>query len=311
MGLFPRNFNEYIASMGIPRGPNSQVFLVDTDDGDDNSTGKNIRSPMKTVPAAEDKCVSGQHDVVLMVSNDSADELAAALAWDKDFTHLVGMSSNLPGVGQRCRITGGTTADLTELVTFSGKGCIVRNIQFFNGADADVDSGAVIVSGDRNEFRNVFFAGMGHVTPAARAGSFSLKVAGEENHFERVTIGLDTIVRAAANPELWITTGATRNRFWYSDIQSASETIGKLLALFDGGDRWTEFLSCMWSNFSVNHAVSLTNAISDTNGSTHEIRFRGDNPLVGVTGWADTVTSIRSAQPAPAAGFGIAVNPTT
>ncbi len=310
MSLFPRNFNEYIASMGIPRGPNSQVYLVDPDNGSDNNIGTNIKKPMATVPGAFAKTVTDQHDVVLMISNDSADELAAIIAWSKDFTHLVGMSSNLPGIGQRSRITGGTTTDLTHLIDFSGKGCIVRNIQFFNGADEDEDSGAVIVSGDRNEFTNVFFAGMGHVTPAARAGSFSLKVTGEENKFERCYIGLDTVIRAAANKELWISTGARDNSFIDCMLVSYSETAGKFLVLVDGGDRWLVFENTIFYNFSVNHVNTLANAFSDTLGSTHDIIFKGKNPLVGIDGWGDTVTSMWFADSVPAAGAGKAINPT-
>lgn len=310
MSLFPRNFNEYIASMGIPRGPSSQVFLVDPDNGSDNNNGKDIDHPMATVAAAYALTVTDQHDVVMVISNDSADTLGAAITWSKDFTHLVGLSSNLFGVGQRSRVIGGATTDLTVLITFSGKGCIVRNINFSNETDANVDSGAIIVSGDRNEFTNVFFAGMVHATPAARAGSYSLRVSGEENLFHRCAIGLDTIIRAAANAELHITTGAARNTFLDCHLSSYSETAGKFLVLVDGGDRWTIFENSIFQNFSVNHVNTLTNAFSDTLGSTHDIIFKGKNVLVGIDGWGDTVTSMWFSDSVPAAGAGIAINPT-
>jgi hypothetical protein len=256
--------------------------------------------------------VADQHDVVVFISGDTGNALSAALTWSKDYTHLIGLSSDLPGVGQRCRVTGSAAADLSVLVTFSGNGCIVRNIQFFNGGDADADAGAVIVSGSRNEFRNCFSAGMGHATPAARAGSYSLKVSGAENLFDRCAIGLDTIVRAAANPELWLASGATRNVFHRCRFLSYSETAAKVLVLAeDGIDRWTEFEDCIFQNFSVNWAVSLTNAFSVTAAATHQIILRGQCQLVGVTGWADTVTHIYSAAPVSNAGFGVAVNPTT
>lgn len=312
MSLFPRNVNEYIISMDLPRGPNSQGYLVDPDNGvDESSRGKNFNQPLATLEFAEDLTTTDQQDSILLISNDSGNALAAELAWDKDFTHLVGLSSNLPGMGQRARVTGSAAVDLTELVNFSGKGCIIRNVQFMNEADANVDSGAVIVSGDRNEFTNVFFAGMGHVTPAARAGSFSLKVMGEENYFNKSTVGLDTVVRAAANKELWLAAGAIRNTFEDIWFQSASETAGKFLVLQDGGDRWTRFRNCGFYNFSVNHANTLANAFSDTLGSTHDIVFEGKNTLIGIDGWGDTVTSMWFADAVPNAGAGIAINPTT
>ena len=310
MGLFPRNFNEYLASMGIPRGPLSQVYLVDPDNGVAGRDGTTLKTTMAGVEEAYALTVTDQHDVVMMISNDSASALAAAIAWSKDFTHLVGLSSNLNGVGQRCRITGSAALDLTQLVTFSGKGCIVRNIQFFNGADANVDSGAVVVSGDRNEFTNCFFAGMGHTTPGARAGSYSLTLSGEENEFNNCHIGLDTVLRAAANAELLVTGGA-RNYFEKCRFASASETAGKFLVSITGCDRFIEFRDCVFYNFSVNHAATLTNAFSDTEASTHDVIFSGSITIVGCDGVGDTVTSMWGAQPVPNAGFGIGVNPTT
>lgn len=313
MSLYPKNINEYLSLIGIPRGPNSQVFIVDPDNGDDTYSGTNWKKPLASVAAAYAKCVADQHDVVVMIANDSGDEPSAAITWSKDFTHLVGLSSNLPGVGQRCRIVGTAGNDLTPIVTFSGKGCIVRNIQFYNGKDADTDSGAVIVSGGRNEFYNCFFAGMGHATPAARAGSYSLKVTGEENHFERCAIGLDTVTRGAANAELWVSTGAARNTFWECRLLSQSETAGKFMVKFDGSNIWwNEFKACIFQNFSVNWANTLTNAMNVAPTGTHYVILRGnENQLVGIDGWGDTVTHIYGAGPAPDAGFGISTNPTS
>lgn len=311
MGLYPRNINDYLVLQGIPRGLNSEVYFVDPVGGDDSNPGTNFEQPLKTVEAAYALCTSDQHDTIVLLSGDTADNPAASITWSKDYTHLIGLSSDLPGVGQRCRIVGTAALDLTPVITFSGNGCIVRNVQIYNGKDANTDSGAVIVSGSRNEFKNVFFAGMAHATPAARAGSYSLKVTGAENLFEDCSIGLDTIIRAAANAELWISTGAARNIFRRCRFLSYSETAGKFLVLIDGMDRWVEFEDCTFQNFWENWGGSLTNAFSVTAAATHQILLKGKNLLVGVTGWADTVTHIYSAEPAPNAGFGIGLNPTT
>lgn len=312
MGLYPRQITEYLAALSIPRGPNSNIYLVDPVNGSDTNSGDRWTKPLASVAAAYAKCVADQHDTVLFLSGDTADNPAASITWAKDYTHLIGLSSNLPGVGQRCRIVGTAGNDLTPVATFSGNGCIVRNIQFYNGKDADTDSGCVIVSGSRNEFTNCFFAGMGHATPAARAGSYSLKVSGSENVFERCAIGLDTIVRAAANCELWLASGAARNVFRRCRFLSYSEEATKVLVLAEEGiDRWNEFEDCIFQNFSANWVTSLSNAFSVTAASTHQIVLRGLNQLVGVTGWADTVTHVYAAAPAPNAGFGVAVNPTT
>jgi hypothetical protein len=302
---------KYLVLAGIPRGPKSKSYVVDPVNGSDNNTGTSFMAPLASLAAAYALCVADQHDAVIFVSGDTGNALAAAITWSKDYTHLIGLSSDLPGVGQRCRVTGSATADLTVLVTFSGSGCIVRNIQFFNGGDADADAGAVVVSGSRNEFKNCFFAGMGHATPGARAGSYSLKVTGSENLFDRCAIGLDTITRAGANAELWITTGAVRDVFRACRFLSQSEEATKVLVKVDGSDIWWhEFEDCIFQNFSVNWAVALTDAFSVGTTATHYIILRGLNQLVGVTGWASTVTHVYSAAPVSNAGFGVAVNPT-
>lgn len=310
MGLFPPNAE--IALANIPRSTKSKVFVVDPANGSDSNPGLKFEAPLASVAAAYAKCTADQHDVVLFVAGPTADQPTASITWAKNFTHLIGLSGDLPGVGQRCRIVGNATVDLTPVITWSASGCIVRNIQVFNGKDHNSDSGAVIVSGSRNVFENVFIAGMAHATPAARAGSYSLTLSGAENIFSDCSIGLDTIVRGAANAELVVDgASAARNIFRRCRFLSASETAGKFLVTIANMDRWIEFEDCIFQNFSVNWAVSLTDAFNVTAAATHQIVLRGQNQLVGVTGWANTVTRVYSVQPQSNAGFGVVVNPTT
>jgi hypothetical protein len=316
MGLYPRNLNEYVASLGIPRGPNSQAYLVDTEQGNDSASGTNWGAPMLTLEAAEDKCVADRHDTVVLLSRDTECKPAAAIAWDKDFTHLVGYGNGISGVGQRSRIVGTAALDLAQVITFAGKGCLVKNIQIFNENDAAADSGAAIVSGGRNFFENVFFAGMGSVTAGARAGSYSLALTGEENTFKRCSIGLQTIIRAAANAELLIS-GASpyRNKFIQCEFLSWSVTAAKLLVKFVAGSvPWTtQFEDCLWENLDMTaggaDGASIDNAIGDSSTAKHQCILRGKNMFVGCTGVADTLTNIYSAEPVPSTGFGLAVNP--
>ena len=307
------DLRKYLGLMDLPMGPLSQTFLVDPVNGSDNNPGTNLDQPFASLEEAEDHCVADQHDAVVQLSGDMGNALSAALAWDKAYTHLVGLGSRLPGVGQRTRITGSPSVDATQLLTISANGCIFRDFQLFNGADADADSGAAIVSGSRNEFTRIFFAGMGHATPAARAGSYSLKLQGAENFFDDCVIGLDTIVRAAANAELVVdSANAARNHFRRCRFQSYSETAGKFLAQISNMDRWIEFESCKFHNFSVNWAASLTNAFNVSASATHLILFTGEQPLfVGCTGIGDIVTHMYASAPAPNAGWGLGLNPTT
>ncbi len=312
MGLFPKALDEYVALAGIPRGPLSKIFIVDPANGSDSNPGLTFQKPLKSLAAAYAKCTTNQNDVVLMIPGPTGDNPTAAITWSKSYTHLIGLSGNLPGMGQRCRIVNHADNDLAVLFTLSGSGCIIKNVQFFDGKDKNEDGACVLVSGGRNYFENVFVAGMGHATPGGRAGSYSLKVSGEENTFKNCTIGLDTIVRAAANAEL-IVAGA-RNRFIGCDIRSNSVTAGKFLVKVDntGGDlRDSIFENCLFFNYTTNWANGITDAFSmPAGGSTHFVILKGDCQLVGVnSGWADNLTHIYVSGPQPHAGFGVSTNP--
>jgi hypothetical protein len=312
MSLYPRAVEAALA--GIPRGPLSNVYVVDPANGDDDNLGDRWTKPLATVAAAYAKCVANQNDVVLMAGGPTADAPTAALTWAKGFTHLVGLTGPLQGMGQRARIVNHADNDLAVLFTLSAQGCIIKNVQFFDGKDKGEDGAAVLVSGSRNVFENVFVAGMGHATPAGRAGSYGLKVTGSENLFLDCTIGLDTIVRSAANAELVV--AGERNRFVHCDLRSYSETAGKFLVKVDNsaGDlRDTIFEDCLFFNYTANWANGIDNAFDmPAAGNTHYVILRGACQLVGVnSGWADVVTHIYGAGPAPDAGFGISTNPTT
>jgi len=267
-------------------------------------------SPFTSLLTAYNQCTAGQHDTVFMIGSDTAWDPAASLTWAKSHTHLIGISSPLPGQGQRCRIEGSTTNDLVTLLTVSASGCIFSNLKWVNLGDKDQDSGAVVVTGGRNAFINCQIAGMGHATPAARAGSYSLTLSGSENHFERCSIGLDTIVRAEANAELLVTGGA-RNSFWDCWFESYSETAGHFAVSITGMDRYIEFKDCMFYNFSVNWGNAITNAFSITVAPTHYVILRGACQFVGYTGTADTVGHVYQAAPTPSVTAGLSTQPTT
>lgn len=311
MGLFPKYASEYLALAGIPSGPNANVWIVDPQVSASGS-GKSFKSPLKTLEEAYALCTANQNDVVLVVGGPTALTPTAGLTWAKNYTHLVGMSADI-SMGQRCRIVNHADNDLAVLFTLSASGCIIRNIQFFDGKDKNEDGAAVLISGSRNLLENCFVAGMGHATPAGRAGSYSLKISGAENTLRNCTIGLDTIIRSAANSELIV--AGERNYFERCIIRSYSETAGKFLVTIDNsaGDlRDTGFVDCVFFNYSANWASGITNAFHmPAAGNTHFVWLK-DCQLVGVgSGWADVVTHIYSADGAPNAGFGISLNPTT
>ncbi|MBI4916867.1 MAG: hypothetical protein HY825_13550 [Acidobacteria bacterium] len=297
-------------------GKTSRVFVVDPANGSDSNSCISFASPCAGLAAAYAKTVSGRNDTVLLVGGATATNPTATITWANSYTHLVGLTGDLPGMGQRARIVGTSANALTEVITFSGSGCIVKNIQVFNGASTAIDAGAATVSGSRNYFENVFWAGMGDATalgPATRAGGYSLKVTGSENMFVSNTIGLDTVVRSAANYELAVS--GSRNSFRDSLILSNSVTSGKFLVQIDNsaGDlRYTTFTRVLFHNYTENWASGISNAFDmPAGGSTHYV-ILDDCQLVGVgSGWADTVTHVYLDGAQPNAGAGISTNPTT
>lgn len=291
------------------------VYYVDPANGDDDDDGLSMENALKTVAAAYAKCTDGANDVVAMIGGATADYPTEAIVWAKNYTHLIGLSADLPGMGQRCRIVNHADNDLAVLFTLSGSGCIVKNIQFFDGKDKAEAGACVLVSGSRNHFKNVFFAGMGSAEAGAAfhlTGSYSLTVSGSENYFEDCTVGLDTVVRDVANHEL-IVSGA-RNRFKHCDIRSNSVTAGKFLVKIDASTDLRDIIfdDCLFFNYSENWATGITDAFNVSGGNTHFIILRGNCQFVGVgLGVANTVTHVYGAGAAPNAGMFISTQPTT
>ena len=211
MGLFPKQFEPSLADM--PLGPNSNIYFVDPANGDDDAPGKSRFQPMKTILAAYNKCVAGQNDIVAYIAGTSGETLSAAFVWSKSYTHLVGLCAQTR-VGQRSRIFQlSTLTGASPFITVSGSGCIFKNLYVFQGVDDATSLVNVSVTGGRNYFENVHFAGGGHTTQAVNGGG-SLKLDGaEENTFKNCTIGVDTIAAATGMMGLLFDGGAKRNEF--------------------------------------------------------------------------------------------------
>jgi hypothetical protein len=312
MGLYPRNLNEYVAGMGIPRGPLSKVFLVDPVNGSDSNSGKDWLHPLKTLLAAEDLCTGDRHDAVLFLSGDTADNPTAAIGWDKDYTHLIGLSSNVYGVGQRCRVVALAATDLTVPITFSGNGCIVKNMQFNNEHATGAATGCAIISGSRNYFENVFF-----MSPtSAYAASYAGKVTGSENVFLRCSFGQFTNPRSAASYSLWLANGlCLRNKFVKCEFLCWSTVTTHVLVKIESdivGETFvTQFEDCLFDN--LNGGGTLAHAIVDGATETHhQIVLRGKNEFIGVSAVTDVAAYTWSTEGAPAgAGAHLAKNDLT
>jgi hypothetical protein len=300
MGLFPKNLNEYAASLGIPRGPKSKVYLVDPVNGDDDNSGTSWQKPLASLEAAEDLCVANQHDTVLFLAGASADNPTALITWDKSYTHLVGLGSELPGMGQRNRVVATAATALANMILFSGNGCIVKNMQFGN----EYATGAVTVAtvtGQRCLFENVFFM----VPFSVTAASCSLKISGGENTFRDCTFGQHTMVRTGTSRNVWFYKGAgdnQRNKFIHCEFLSWSSATTHVLAYTDvdiNNEAFTvQFDNCLWDNLNGSGEAGgvLAVAIDDNCAVHHQILLRGLNQFAGCTAVADPLTYVLTAE---------------
>jgi hypothetical protein len=296
MSLFPKNLNEFVAGMGIPRGPKSKVYLYDPVNGATGNTGTSWESPLLTLEAAEDKCVANQHDVVLALAGATACNPAAAVAWDKSYTHLIGIGPELPGMGQRSRVVMAAATAVTPVITFSGNGCIVKNMQFNQEKATGAASGVAIITGQRCLFENVFFM----CPTSATAASYSVKMSGGENTFRRCTFGQHTNVRSAASRNLWLHKGdgdCHRNKFIDCEFLSWATGGGTAHVLvytdvdIDVEVFTAQFENCLFHNIGP---ATLAVAIDDNCATTdHQIILRGrNNCFAQVTAVADPLTYV-------------------
>lgn len=214
--------------------------------------------PMATIEGAYALMASGVHDVLHYVSGGTSINLAAAVDWSKSYAHFVGHCAPTR-TAQRARIF--QTATLTgasPLWTVSGSGCVFMNFYIFQGVDDATSLINFSVTGGRNYFENVHFAGGGHASQAIDGGA-SLHLNGaEENTFVNCTIGVDTIDAATGMMGILMDAEAHRNEFYGCKVRMRAGNGGAgFLEIVDstGIDRDNIFDRCKFLN---NSAIDMT-----------------------------------------------------
>lgn len=319
------NFPNGVSSFGIPVLGGSGIpftgnyYFVNPLTGSDGDDG-GADTPLKTITAAYDRCVSGNNDVVYVEGNGLSTgtaRLSATLTWAKNATHLIGITAPTM-VAQRARIAATSGVNFTPLINVTGAGCMISNLSIFHGYDSAVAQVAFVAGGERNYYGNVNFGGMGHATAAAQTGSRSI-VIGEaasgkgENTFENCVFGLDTVTRSAANYTMEIIGGAPRNIFrdCYFPSYISSAAAAYLLVGASGIDRFTVFERCSFLNAVKSGGTTMTQA-AVLNAAAGGLMLMKDSTLVGVTDWETTPTNqiYLDGGPPVAATSGLAVNNT-
>jgi hypothetical protein len=179
-----------------------KIFYVDSVNGADGNSGRDPDAALLTVEAALVACTANNNDIVVLLPKATGYALAAAVDWNKAYTHLVGAWA--PNArGARCRVTA-AAGIATNMWTVSVAGCVFQNIKFSNSSNTAA-SGAVVVTSGRNNFFNCKMEAMMGATSAASATAYTLKFTGssaEECYFKNCVIGQDTILRSTANADV-------------------------------------------------------------------------------------------------------------
>ena len=240
---------------GIP--PGGAVFWLDpshalANDGNGKTgVGASITKPMATLPGAYALLRANKHDVVMYKAGSTSLNLSATLTWAKNYAHLIGLCAPSK-TAQRARIFQASDAtSLSPLINITATGCIFSNIYVFQGVD---DAGSLLniqVTGGRNFFGNIHFAGGGHATMAIN-GAGSLKLNGaEENRFVGCTIGVDTISAATGVAGMLMDGEAHRNEFEDCDfaLYAGNANVFHVEVIDNTGfDRRNTFRRCLFTN---------------------------------------------------------------
>ena len=262
-------------------------YWLDPTNGNDSNDGKQPERAFKTFAIAYAALTAGQHDRLFYIAGSSSISLAAGITWAKDYTHFIGVGAPV-GVGNRARFF--CSAAVATQVTFSASGCIFSNLSFFNGFDDASALGCGLVTGKRNYFDNVRFAGIGHNTQDA-ANAYSLELnAAEENVFKNCVIGLDTIDRGAAtNSEIRLDAGASRNTFedcFIYALTGANTHVLVLVVDAAGVDRYTRFKNCEFMSLSGSNAIPMLSAFTlPTSMATAYITLDNRCTAVDIVDW--------------------------
>ncbi len=304
--------------IGLPYVGN--IYYIDPTNGDDTAnSGTSQDDALKTLTAAYAKVTDNNHDVIVITPGGTGSGTGtvetAAITWAKNLTHLVGNVAGTP-LSSRARVTT-TTAALSPFITISGQGNSFHNVQFYSSATTNYIN--VRVSGNRNYFSNVHFAGLANATAGDNATGASLELYGaQENYFSNCTIGIDTVTRTAANANLKISLGSdtvARNVFDDCIFPMMADADAPLFIKQGdslGMDRWNLFRRCQFINCIGSTSTQQTDAFS-VHATPGGLLVLQDCLKIGATGWANNLTSVYilsvSSNSTYNQGIGFAVNP--
>jgi hypothetical protein len=248
---------------GLP-GRGNRIWW-DPINGSDSYDGRTPFSAKKTLAAAFALMVADQNDTLYAlgaVASNTGDDLSAAIDWNKNACHLIGVCAPTE-ISPRAKVFQAAAATgLSPLFTISASGCMFENFMFFQGVNNAASLICTKITGGRNTFRGVHFAGGGHATQAIDGGASLLLDGAEECLFERCTIGLDTVDAGDGMAGILFDSEAHRITFRDTVIRLRAGHAGaRWVEIVDntGIDRDIRFIKC---DFLNNSATNLTSGFS-------------------------------------------------
>lgn len=245
----------YLAGSGLSMTRGQQVFL-DPTNGDDAADGGTPEAAVATLEEGYDRLVADRHDALIYIAGPSSISLTEEFVWAKNYTHFFGICAPV-GSAKRARIfQDGDATGLSPLFTISATGCMFRDLYIFQGVADATSLINVEVSGGRNYFENIHFAGGGHATQAVNGGAALHLNGAEENDFVRCVIGVDTAAQGNGFAGLLVAAagGAPRNRFWdclFTLYAGHAGVIHVELLNNSGLDRDLRFTRCDFENLAA------------------------------------------------------------
>lgn len=265
------NFPFGVSSFGVPLASGGLLpftgnyWWVNESNGSDADAGTSPSTAFATLTHALSKVIDNNNDVIFLTGTVHT---TATVAWNKNQTHLIGLSAP-NGITPRSRISQTGSTPFSPLVNVTGQGCIFMNIGTFHGFASATPQICWADNGARNYYQGCAFLGMGNATAAAQTGSRNLTVGAGgngENLFVGCTIGLDTIQRTAANYSLEFLGATPRNQFkdclFTADIGSGGAGAGFVNAATGSVDRTTIFKGCEFLNNIASGATTETQTMN-------------------------------------------------
>ncbi len=327
------NFPGGVSSFGMPVLPGvrmpftGKAYFVNPVNGNDGNDGQSpeVGRAFATLYRAHAECVSGNNDVVFLMSNGQSSgaarlSLASALAettrsgasaatsgkliWSKHATHLIGISAggNVSGRARIAPPTGTYTAATfasNDFMLISGDGCYFSNIHVYDGfSTGDAAQRCVVITGQRNVFENCMFDGINTAAAAGSASARVITIDGSvgggygEHKFVNCVIGGSTGTARGnfANASVELKGASPRNQFIGCIFDAQCSGAGPLHVLTTGAgaiDRWTLFEDCKFINNIKSTSTQMTVAMSMDNASPGGLFLIHNCLSIGNTKWGD------------------------